>query len=126
MVLGVLPKVMAARAATATGTSATARADGLAAWGSGNNATGVPMPTGRARRRVVALNKSIALADATTCGCCAGGWRLPNATAPSFARPSSIEVLHAGGIWGWLNRGPKRASEYSLGMRQALARKNGR
>ena len=29
-------------------------------------------------------------------------------------------LVHAGGIWGWNNNGPKRVSSYSLGMRQRL------
>jgi hypothetical protein len=29
-------------------------------------------------------------------------------------------LVHAGGIWGWKNGGPKQVSEYSLGMRQRL------
>ena len=28
--------------------------------------------------------------------------------------------MHAGGIWGWNNWGPKKVSHYSLGMRQRL------
>ena len=38
----------------------------------------------------------------------------------NFARPISIELVHAGGIWGWMNRGPHKPSAYSLGMRQEI------
>jgi len=42
------------------------------------------------------------------------------ATEPDLRRLSSLELLHAGGIWGWLGRGPRKRTAYSLGMRQAL------
>lgn len=29
-------------------------------------------------------------------------------------------LVHAGGIWGWMNNGPRTVSPYSLGMRQRL------
>eukprot|EP00965_Chrysotila_dentata_P238696 6202667-Pleurochrysis_carterae.AAC.1 len=40
---------------------------------------------------------------------------------PNYARDAPLLLVHAGGIWGWHNRGPQRPTGYSLGMRQARA-----
>jgi len=39
---------------------------------------------------------------------------------PNYARDAPLLLVHAGGIWGWHNRGPQRPTGYSLGMRQVL------
>ena len=38
----------------------------------------------------------------------------------NFSRGWRNLLVHAGGIWGWKNGGPKTVSQYSLGMRQRL------